>query len=200
MFRSKKPASPFRYFNSSPEVIRLVVMMYVRFPLSLRNVEDLLFERGIDTRANATDFVDHIIDKFPFRIREIRTDNGHKFQAKFHWHVEDLGIRHAYIKRGTPQLKGKVERSLRSDGQEFYQLLSYKGDVDLEAKLDQWEHFYNFHRPHGAFNGKRPYEAIRERLSSHTGNVSPITRFYSGAARLAHRGRQVSHQLSWHSV
>jgi putative transposase len=44
----RKPASPFRYFNSSPEVIRLVVMMYVRFPLSLRNVEDLLFERGID--------------------------------------------------------------------------------------------------------------------------------------------------------
>ena len=44
----RKPASPFRYFNSSAEVIRLVVMMYVRFPLSLRNVEDLLFERGID--------------------------------------------------------------------------------------------------------------------------------------------------------
>jgi transposase-like protein len=38
-------ANPFRYFNSSPEVIRLVVMMYVRFPLSLRNVEDLLAER-----------------------------------------------------------------------------------------------------------------------------------------------------------
>jgi putative transposase len=42
------PPSPFRRFNSSPEVIRLVVMMYVRFPLSLRNVEDLLAERGID--------------------------------------------------------------------------------------------------------------------------------------------------------
>jgi putative transposase len=48
MPRPRKPASPFRYFNSSPEVIRLVVMMYVRFPLSLRNVEDLLAERGID--------------------------------------------------------------------------------------------------------------------------------------------------------
>jgi putative transposase len=48
MRRPRKPASLFRYFNSSPEVIRLVVMMYVRFPLSLRNVEDLLFERGID--------------------------------------------------------------------------------------------------------------------------------------------------------
>ena len=40
--------NPFRYFNSSPEVIRLPVMMYVRYPLSLRQVEDLLLERGID--------------------------------------------------------------------------------------------------------------------------------------------------------
>ncbi len=39
---------PVRYFNSSPEVIRLAVMMYVRYPLSLRQVEDLLSERGID--------------------------------------------------------------------------------------------------------------------------------------------------------
>ena len=39
--------NPFRYFKTSPEVIRLAVMMYVRFPLSLRNVEDLLHERGI---------------------------------------------------------------------------------------------------------------------------------------------------------
>ncbi len=40
--------SPFKYFNSSPEVIRLAVMLYLRYPLSLRNVEDLLAERGID--------------------------------------------------------------------------------------------------------------------------------------------------------
>ena len=39
---------PFRYFNSSPEIIRLAVLMYVKYPLSLRNVEDLLAERGID--------------------------------------------------------------------------------------------------------------------------------------------------------
>jgi transposase InsO family protein len=67
------------------------------------------------TQANAINFIDHIIEKFPFRIREVRTDNGHEFQAKFHWHVETFGIRHAYIKRGTPQLNGKVERSHRSD-------------------------------------------------------------------------------------
>jgi putative transposase len=48
MPRPKETASPFRYFNSSPEIIRLVVMMYVRFPPSLQNVEDLLVERGVD--------------------------------------------------------------------------------------------------------------------------------------------------------
>jgi len=40
--------SPFRYFKTSPEVIRLAVMLYVRFPLPLRNVQDLLHERGVD--------------------------------------------------------------------------------------------------------------------------------------------------------
>jgi len=40
--------NPFRCFNSSPEVIRAAVMLYILYPLSLRNVEDLLFERGID--------------------------------------------------------------------------------------------------------------------------------------------------------
>jgi putative transposase len=48
MPRPHQPASPFRYFNSSPEVIRLAVLLYVKYPLSLRNVEDLLAERGID--------------------------------------------------------------------------------------------------------------------------------------------------------
>jgi putative transposase len=51
-----KPASPFRYFNASSEVIRSVVMMYVRYPLSLRNVEDLLFERGINLSYETVPF------------------------------------------------------------------------------------------------------------------------------------------------
>jgi hypothetical protein len=54
--------------------------------------------------------------------------------------------------------------SHRTDEQEFYQLLTYTGDVDLHRKLAEWERFYNLSRPHGAFNGKAPYEALRERL------------------------------------
>jgi putative transposase len=48
--------NPFRYFKTSPEIIRLAVMLYVRFPLSLRNVEDLLHERGIEIRPATVQF------------------------------------------------------------------------------------------------------------------------------------------------
>jgi transposase InsO family protein len=116
------------------------------------------------TQKNAINFANYVIKKFPFRIHTIRTDNGHEFQSGFHWHVEDLGIRHVYIKPGTPRLNGKVERSHRTDDIEFYQLLSYTGDIDLNKKLDRWEKFYNFTRPHGAVKGKTPYEVLREKL------------------------------------
>lgn len=112
-------------------------------------------------QQSATDFIDYVIEKFPFRIHTIRTDRGHEFQARFHWHVEDKGIRHIYIKPRTPQLNGKVERSHRTDQEEFYQLLTYTDDVDLNKKLEAWEKFYNFYRPHGAFDGKTPYEVLK---------------------------------------
>jgi len=112
-------------------------------------------------QTSAIDFIDYVIDKFPFRIHTIRTDRGHEFQARFHWHVEDKGMRHVYIKPRSPQLNGKVERSHRTDQEEFYQLLTYTDDVDLNKKLKAWENFYNFNRPHGAFDGKTPYEALK---------------------------------------
>ena len=100
------------------------------------------------TQQNAIAFVDYVIRTIPFRIHAVSTDRGHEFQALFHWHLADHGIQHVYIKPHTSQLNGKVERSHRTDQQEFYQLLSYKGDVDLEQRLAEWERFYDFDRPH----------------------------------------------------
>jgi transposase InsO family protein len=115
-------------------------------------------------QKSSIDFIDYIIEKFPFRIQTVRTDRGHEWQAKFHWHVEDQGIRHVYIKPRSPQLNGKVERSHRSDQEEFYQLLNYTDDLDLNKKLEEWERFYNLSRPHGAHSGKTPYEALRNMI------------------------------------
>lgn len=116
------------------------------------------------TQANAIDFINHVVEKFPFRIKVVRTDNGHEFQAKFHWHVEDQGMIHVYIKPASPHLNGKVERSHLTDKREFYQLLTYKGDVDLKKKLAEWENFYNFFRPHWALKGKTPYEVLIKKM------------------------------------
>ena len=107
-----------------------------------------------------------MVDRFPFRIHTVGTDHGHEFQAKFHWHVEDLGMRHVYIKPRTPRLNGKVERSHRTDKDEFYHLLSFIDDVDLTQKLVEWENFYNYCRPHSSLKGKTPYEVLREKLQS----------------------------------
>jgi transposase InsO family protein len=123
-------------------------------------------------QQNAIKFADYFIEKYPFRIQTIRTDRGHEFQAQFHWHVEDRGIRHVNIKPRTPQLNGKVERSHRSDQEESYQLLTYKSDVDLNKKPEARENFYNFNRLHGTFEGKTPYEVLRSLL--HSCENSPI--------------------------
>ena len=88
-----KPPSPFRYFNSSPEVIRLVVMMYVRFPLSLRNVEDLLFERGIDI---CHETVRHWWNRFgPMFAGDIRRQRVSRMRGFRHWrwHLDEMYVK-----------------------------------------------------------------------------------------------------------
>lgn len=117
------------------------------------------------SQANAIRFFDYMLERFPFRIHTVRTDRGHEWQALFHWHVEDKGIRHVYIKPRSPQLNGKVERSHRTDQEEFYQLLTFTDDVDLSKKLAAWEEFYNLNRPHGAHEGQTPYEALKDLLA-----------------------------------
>ena len=85
MPRRRAPSDPFRWFDSSPEVIRLVVMMYVRYPLSLRNVEDLLHERSIDichetVRLWWTRFG-------PMFAAEIRRKRVNRMRQHTHWRV-----------------------------------------------------------------------------------------------------------------
>lgn len=89
---SKAP-SPFRYFHSSPEVIRLVVMLYVRFPLSLRNVEDLLFERGIDLcHETVRLWWNRFGPMFAADIRRQRVNRMRGFRH-WKWHVDEVYVK-----------------------------------------------------------------------------------------------------------
>ncbi len=93
MPRPRKPASPFRYFNSSPEIIRLVVMMYVRFPLSLRNVEDLLAERGIDI---CHETVRHWWNRFgPLFAADVQRQRVSRMRGfrQWKWHLDEVYVK-----------------------------------------------------------------------------------------------------------
>jgi putative transposase len=86
-------SNPFRYFNSSPEVIRLVVMMYVRYPLSLRNVEDLLAERGIDISHETVRFWwNRFGPMFAAEIRKRRAAHTRGY-PQWRWHLDEAFVK-----------------------------------------------------------------------------------------------------------
>ena len=83
---------PFRYFKTSREIIRLAVMLYVRFPLSLRNVEDLLHERGIDVSHEAVRYWWHRFGPmFAAEIRKRRIE-GMK-SSRWRWHLDEMFVK-----------------------------------------------------------------------------------------------------------
>jgi putative transposase len=84
--------SPFRYFKTSPEIIRLAVMLYVRFPLSLRNVEDLLHERGVDVSHETVRFWWHRFGPmFAAEIKKRRIE-GMKSSC-WRWHLDEVFVK-----------------------------------------------------------------------------------------------------------
>lgn len=84
--------NPFRYFNSSPEIIRLTVMMYIRYPLSLRQVEDLLFERGIDICHETVRFWwNRFGPMFAAEIKKRRIQ--HRCYSPWRWHLDEVFVR-----------------------------------------------------------------------------------------------------------
>jgi putative transposase len=84
--------NPFRYFKTSPEVIRLAVMMYVRYPLSLRQVEDLLCERGIDICHETVRYWWNRFGlMFAAAIRKRRIQ--YRSFSQWRWHLDEVFVR-----------------------------------------------------------------------------------------------------------
>ena len=84
--------NPFRYFKTSSEIIRLAVMMYVRFPLSLRQVEDLLHERGVDiSHETVRAWWNRFGPMFAAEIRKRRLH--HRLFSTWCWHLDEVFVR-----------------------------------------------------------------------------------------------------------
>jgi len=113
--------NPFRYFKTSPEVIRLAVMMYVRFPLSLRNVEDILHERGIDvSHETVRCWWNRFGPMFAGEIRRKRAQRMRSF-PQWRWHLDEMFVK------------------IRDETHYLWRAVDHKGEV-LEVYVSKRRH------------------------------------------------------------
>ena len=120
--------NPFRYFKTSPEIIRLAVMMQVRFPLSLRNVEDLLHERGIEVSHKTIRFWwNRFGPIFAAEIRKKRMDRMRAFSG-WRWHLDEMFVK----------INGEghyLWRAVDQEGEVLEAFVSKKRDRDAALKF-----------------------------------------------------------------
>ena len=168
-----KSPNPFRYFDSSPEVIRLVVLMYVRYPLSLRNVEDLLFERGIDI---CHETVRLWWNRFGLMFAgEIRRKRVQHMRAYTHWkwHLDEI-----YVK-----INGEMRylwRAIDHEGEVLESFVTKTRDKEAALKFIK-----KAMKRHG-----RPRAIVTDGLKSYGAALKKI-----GAADLQQTGRWLNNQV-----
>ncbi len=119
------------------------------------------------TARNTLLFLDQVLEEMPFPVQRIQTDRGREFFAtKVQERLMEYGIKFRPIKPASPHLNGKVERSQRTDKEEFYATIDVQntGFKILRAALAEWQHHYNWERPHGSPNGQTPMDVLLNKL------------------------------------
>jgi transposase InsO family protein len=120
--------------------------------------------------ANSVDFARRMIGFFPFSIQEVQTDHGIEFTYIFMSHVqkphpfdeflEERRIRHKLIPIATPKQNGKVERSHRTDDEEFYNQRGFHKPAKRRRELAHYIDYYNRRRPNQALGWLTPLEKL----------------------------------------
>ncbi len=122
------------------------------------------------TTYASTQFLLHCIDRFPYLIECVQTDNGAEFTNRLKGNPSDkktlfeitldrLGIRHHLIKPYTPRHNGKVERSHRKDNEYFYAEHKFYSFEDFSRQLAVWNRLYN-NFPMRPLNWLSPKQAL----------------------------------------
>lgn len=115
------------------------------------------------TANNTLLFLDLVMEQFPFPIERIQTDRGLEFFAeKVQEKLMSLSIKFRPNKPGSPHLNGKVERSQKTDLEEFYAIADLSDFENLREELSAWQFFYNWQRPHGSLGGKTPSQIVAD--------------------------------------
>lgn len=104
-----------------------------------------------------------ILPRLPFEPDFIQTDNGLEFQGRFHQYCEERGLKHHLIHKSTPNENAVIERTFRTDEEEFFfRMKKVPEDYDeLRSMFADFLYWYNYKRIHLGINLKTPYEVIR---------------------------------------
>jgi transposase InsO family protein len=147
------------------------------------------------TAANSLLFLDKVIEEMPFPIQRIQTDRGREFFAyAFQEQMMEYGIKFRPNKPASPHLNGKVERSQKTDLEEFWSRVDLTSP-DLEKQLDDWQCYYNEFRSHGSLKGKTPWERWGELLFK-TPFTDEVEAMYDHAKeRIQHQNYRVDLEL-----
>jgi transposase InsO family protein len=115
------------------------------------------------TMKESVDFLQHLLEVAPFPIQLVQTDNGPEFQSAFVDYLRRHGISHQYTWIHTPDQNGCVERSHRTDEEEFYDQTPWRGLqlAELNRKIQAWADYYNERRLHYALGYKTPMEYLQ---------------------------------------
>jgi hypothetical protein len=146
--------------------------------------------------ANSLLFLEKVIEEFPFPIQRIQTDRGREFFAyAFQEKLMEYGIKFRPLKPASPHLNGKVERSQRTDLEEFYATVDLRAE-DLAKRLDDWQSHYNEFRVHGSLDGRTPWEVWYERA-----RLTPLfqdveTLYDESVERIRHPDYRIDLQLA----
>ena len=105
-----------------------------------------------------------ILPKLPFKAVFIQTDNGLEFQDRFLEYLKDIGLTHHFIHKNTPNENAVIERSFRTDEEEFFFMMkkSPKHYDELREWFAKYLNKYNTWRPHLDINLKTPMEVVAE--------------------------------------
>jgi transposase InsO family protein len=147
------------------------------------------------TAANSLRFLEQVIEEFPFPIQRVQTDRGREFFAYcVQEKLMEYGIKFRPIKPASPHLNGKVERSQRTDLEEFYPTVDIYGK-DFGDRLRDWQDYYNQERVHGSLDGRTPWQVWYER-TKRTPFFDEVEAGYDSAAeRIRHPNYRIDLEL-----
>jgi transposase InsO family protein len=117
----------------------------------------ILPDQKADTTVGFLDSAVQFFARHGIGVRALLTDNGSSYRsAQFRLACQKMQIKHRRTRPYTPRTNGKAERFIQTALREWAYAKHWTDSEERDAHLQPWNHYYNYHRPHGSLAYKPP--------------------------------------------